>query len=126
MKRQIFNKYDKSKIAALPRAVFEGRIVVLLSPYETKKAVDFLLSQTILGVDTETRPSFKRGVNHKVSLLQVACHNICFLFRLNHTGITPDIIRLLEDTSVPKIGLSWHDDLNMLHKLTDFEAGKIS
>lgn len=123
MKRQIFNKYDKSKIAALPRAVFEGRIVVLLSPYETKKAVDFLLSQTILGVDTEARPSFKRGVNHKVSLLQVACHNICFLFRLNHTGITPDIIRLLEDTSVPKIGLSWHDDLNMLHKLADFKAG---
>lgn len=123
MKKQIYNKFDKKKITELPRAVFQGRIVVIISPGETKKAVDYLLSQPILGVDTETRPSFKRGINYKVSLLQVSTTSICFLFRLNHTGFTPDIVRLLEDTTVPKIGLSWHDDLQMLHKVADFKPG---
>ena len=103
--------------------MFEGRIVVILTESEAQKAVDYLLSQPILGVDTETRPSFKKGRANKVALLQVASHEICFLFRLNQLGISPAVKRLLEDKSVPKIGLSWHDDLNMLHKSGEFETG---
>ena len=74
-------------------------------------------------MDTETRPSFKRGQAYHVSLLQVSTHDTCYLFRLHHTGITPAIIRLLEDTTVPKVGLSWHDDLLQLHKRAAFKAG---
>ena len=123
MPKIIYNKYDKRLIAALPVAQFEGRIVVILTPGETEKAVNYLLSQPLLGFDTETRPSFKRGQQHKVALLQVATDDICFLFRLHHTGLTPALVRLLEDTSVKKIGLSWHDDLIMLHKLGAFNTG---
>lgn len=123
MKKTIYHKYDKQRIADLPRVLFEGRIVVILTESEAQKAVDYLLSQPILGVDTETRPSFKKGRANKVALLQVASHEICFLFRLNQLGISPAVKRLLEDKSVPKIGLSWHDDLNMLHKSGDFETG---
>jgi ribonuclease D len=123
MKKTIYHKYDKQRIADLPRVLFEGRIVVILTESEAQKAVDYLLSQPILGVDTETRPSFKKGRANKVALLQVASHEICFLFRLNQLGISPAVKRLLEDKSVPKIGLSWHDDLNMLHKSGEFETG---
>lgn len=123
MKKQIYSKFDKSLISTLPRAVFEGRIHVILSKTQAEKAVDYLLAQPILGVDTETRPSFSRGTSYHVALLQVATHDTCFLFRLNVIGLTPAIVRLLEDTSVPKIGLSWHDDLNGLRKLKRFEAG---
>ena len=123
MKKTIYHKYDKQRIPNLPRVLFEGRIVVILTESEAQKAVDYLLSQTILGVDTETRPSFKKGRANKVALLQVASHEVCFLFRLNQLGISPAVKRLLEDKKVPKIGLSWHDDLNMLHKSGDFETG---
>ena len=123
MKKTIYHKYDKQRIADLPRVLFEGRIVVILTESEAQKAVDYLLSQPILGVDTETRPSFKKGRANKVALLQVASHEICFLFRLNQLGISPAVKRLLEDKKVPKIGLSWRDDLNMLHKSGDFETG---
>ena len=123
MKKLLYSKYDKSKISTLPCVVFEGRIIVVLSPAETEKAVDYLLAQPILGVDTETRPSFKRGVIHNVSLLQVSSHDVCFLFRLNHTGMTAAIIRLLEDKTVPKVGLSLHDDILMLHKRVEFTPG---
>jgi len=123
MKKLIYNKFDKTIISSLPRAVFEGSIHVVISRSQAEKAVDFLLTQPILGVDTETRPSFSRGRVYYVSLLQVSTHTTCFLFRLNMTGMTPAIIRLLEDTHIPKIGLSWHDDLNGLRKLHDFKPG---
>ena len=122
--RTIYNKFDKARINGLPRALFQGRIVVVLSESEAQKAVDFLLSQPILGIDTETRPSFKKGVVHNVALLQVSAKDICFLFRLNVMGMSRDIIRLLEDNVVLKVGLSLHDDILMLHKLADFKPGK--
>lgn len=123
MKKQIYNKYDKNRISTLPKAQFEGSIHVVISRTQAEKAVNFLLSQHILGVDTETRPSFSRGTNYNVALLQVSTHDVCFLFRLNIIGMTPAIVRFLEDTTVPKIGLSWHDDLNSLKKIGRFTPG---
>ena len=104
--------------------LFEGRIVVVLNEREAEKAVSYLLSQKILGVDTETRPSFRRGHINQVALLQVSSHDICFLFRLNLLGMSPSVKHLLEDTVVPKIGLSLRDDLCMLHRLGEFETGQ--
>ena len=123
MKKVIYNKYDKARIQQLPRALFEGRIVVILSESEAAKAVDFLLSQPILGIDTETRPSFRRGVKYYVSLLQVSTRDICFLFRLKNTTMCEPIIRLLEDTTVPKIGISLHDDIHSLREVAQFKPG---
>ena len=37
--------------------------------------------------------------------------------------MTPAIIRFLEDKRVPKVGLSWHDDLLQLHRRCDFKPG---
>ena len=124
MKKTLFNKYDKKWIAKLPQVAFQGRIFVVVSPHETKRVVDFLLTNPILGMDTETRPSFKKGRLNIVSLLQVATREVCFLFRLQFTGITPDIVRLLEDETVPKVGLSLHDDINSLNKRKTFKPGK--
>lgn len=123
MKKIIYNKYDKTEILKLPVVEFQGKIVVVYSEKETRKAVDFLLSQPILGFDTETRPSFKKGSVHKVALMQVSTPEICFLFRLNQSGMTPDIIRLLEDTTIPKIGLSLNDDILSLHRNAEFTPG---
>lgn len=123
MRRIIYNKFDKREITALPQLKFPGRIIVILSEGETEKAVNYLLSSDILGVDTETRPSFKRGEMFKVSLLQVSNRDTCFLFSLNYTGITPALKRLLEDKTVLKVGLSWHDDILMLKKRCDFVPG---
>ena len=123
MRKIIYNKFDKKSIAQLPTVTFPGKTVVVMSESEAEKAVDFLLSQDILGVDTETRPSFKKGETHMVSLLQVSTSDVCFLFRLNHIGITPAILRLLENKAVPMVGLSLHDDMLSLHKRVAFTPG---
>ena len=123
MRKIIYNKFDKKSIAQLPTVTFPGKTVVVMSESEAEKAVHFLLSQDILGVDTETRPSFKKGETHMVSLLQVSTSDVCFLFRLNHIGITPAILRLLENKAVPMVGLSLHDDMLSLHKRVAFTPG---
>jgi ribonuclease D len=121
--KTIFKKFDKKRITALPVVQFQGKIVVVISAGEAERAVDYLLSQSILGVDTETRPSFKKGQIHQVALLQVSTHDTCFLFRLNYLGMAPAVVRLLEDEQVPKVGLSWHDDILQLHKRGNFTHG---
>ena len=120
---KLYNKFDKKSIPDLPRVTFQGKIVVVLNEEEANKAVDYLLSADILGIDSETRPVFKKGQHHKVALLQVSTRNICFLFRLNLIGMPPCIIRLLEDTTVLKVGLSLHDDFMMLHQRANFKKG---
>lgn len=124
MKKTIYQKYDKSLIPDLPRVLFEGRVFVVLTESEARKAVDYLLSQPLLGLDTETRPTFRKGPMHQVALLQVSSHDVCFLFRLCRLGLSPSVKRLLEDTTVPKVGLSLTDDMHQLHRLGDFETGR--
>ncbi len=123
MKKTIYSRFDKKEITALPQVSFPGRIITIISAGEAEKAVNYLLSSDILGVDTETRPAFHRGEHHQVGLLQVANRDTCFLFRLNLIGITPAIKRLLEDTTVKKIGLSWHDDIRGLQDREEFTPG---
>lgn len=123
MKKTIYNKFDKAVINTLPLVSFPGKIIVILNEHEAERAVDYLLTCEILGVDTETRPAFRRGQNHKVALLQVSTKDTCFLFRLNYIGLPKSLIRLLSNKTVPMVGLSWHDDLMSLHRREDFEPG---
>lgn len=123
MKKTIYSRFDKKAITALPVVTFPGRIITIITAGEAEKAVDYLLTSDIMGVDTETKPSFHKGQQHKVALLQVSNRNTCFLFRLNLTGITPAIKRLLEDHTVKKIGLSWHDDIHGLEAREAFTPG---
>lgn len=119
----IKDKYDKSQIAALPRVLFEGRIIVVFTEKEAEKAVEYLMKQSVLGFDTETRPTFKKGNMHMVALLQVATHDTCFLFRLNRLGLPDALIWLLEDRHITKVGLSLQDDLRMLNLRRRFTPG---
>lgn len=123
MKRIIYSKFNKEAIHTLPQVLFPGRIIVVTTEKMAEKAVKFLLTQDLLGVDTETRPVFRKGQSYQVSLFQVATKEVCFLFRLNILGITPAIKLLLENTQTKMVGLSWHDDMLMLHKRCDFEKG---
>ncbi|MCI6671346.1 MAG: 3'-5' exonuclease [Prevotella sp.] len=119
----LHDKFDKHSLSQLPKAIFPGKIVVILNEIDAKKAVDYLLSCDLLGFDTETKPVFKKGQYRKVALMQVSTREICFLFRLNLIGLPDCLIRLLEDTTVPKVGLSLNDDMMMLRKRSEFQKG---
>lgn len=105
----------------MPKAVFPGRIFVIQTEGEADKAVKYLSSQPVIGIDSETRPSFTKGQSHKVALLQLSSEDCCFLFRLNHTGLTQSLIDLLENPDIIKVGLSLRDDFMMLRKRESFK-----
>ena len=117
----IRNTISKAEIAQLPKVLFEGRIFVVYTEADTEKAVEYLKTQQIVGVDTETRPSFKRGMTHKVALLQIATTDTCFLFRLNRIGM-PESLQNFLMSDVLKIGLSLKDDFMMLRRRKDVHA----
>ncbi len=112
---------SKLQLAALPAAQFQGTITVVDTPEAADNAVTRLRESDLIGFDTETRPSFKKGQIFHVSLLQLSSDTECFLFRLNKIGLPEPLKLLLEDKNTPKIGLSLHDDFRNLHKKYDFE-----
>ncbi len=107
----------------MPIIQFEGRIFVIDTIAETEKAVKALSTEKIIGIDTETRPAFKKGVHHKVSLLQLSTADTCFLFRLCRLGMPDSLIQLLESREITKVGLSLHDDYQALKRRKPFTPG---
>jgi ribonuclease D len=110
---------SKEEINELPLGQFEGKIYLIDSPDQVEDAVDFLEDQRIIGFDTETKPSFRKGQFNHVSLLQLSTSEQAFLFRLNKIGFPDPLRNLLEKENLVKIGAAVHDDLKGLRKLTD-------
>ena len=121
--KTIKDTISKAEIASMDKEVFGGRIFLVYTEADTQKAVAYLKDQSIVGVDTETRPSFKRGTVHKVALLQISTEDTCFLFRLNHIGM-PSALQEFLMSDVLKIGLSLKDDFLMLRRREELHAEK--
>ncbi|MBR3883292.1 MAG: 3'-5' exonuclease domain-containing protein 2 [Bacteroidaceae bacterium] len=121
---KIFNAHiEKAEISTMPNVLFDGRIFVIDTIADTEKAVKALSKERIIGIDTETRPAFKKGVHYNVSLLQLSTADTCFLFRLCRTGIPDALIQLLENKEITKVGLSLHDDYQALKRRRAFTPG---
>lgn len=114
---------EKSEVSNYPTVQFTGRIITIDTKEQSERAAQALSKEKILGLDTETRPSFRKGVHYDVSLLQLSTADTCFLFRLNRIGLTNALVKLLESTETIKIGLSLHDDFNMLKARRSFTPG---
>ncbi|MFT3993740.1 MAG: 3'-5' exonuclease [Dysgonomonas sp.] len=107
---------SKETLAEFPIESFPGRIIVVQNENEAEKACTYLSSFDTLGFDTETRPAFKKGVVHKIALMQVSTEDTCFLFRLNMIGLPDCLATLLINPAVKKIGLSLKDDFSAIRK----------
>ena len=114
---------EKSEVAQMPNTLFSGRIITIDTPDDAEKAVLALSRESIVGIDTETRPAFRKGVQHKVSLLQLSTADTCFLIRLNRTGMPDSLVTFLENSKITKVGVSLHDDYQSLARRHKFKAG---
>ncbi len=112
---------DKAIINTLPIESFQGEIHVVDTVEEAQQALSDLCRHNILGIDTETRPSFRKGHTNKVSLIQISTHTDCYLFRINKIGLIEGLRELLTNEKVLKVGISLRDDFSVLHRVDDFE-----
>ncbi len=114
------SKISNQEIAELPLRSFDKDIYVIDNERQVQAACEYLNLQTILGFDTETRPSFKKGVVNSVALLQLATDEKAFLFRLNKIRLSKCIKRILTDSTIIKVGVAIRDDLKALKNKSNF------
>lgn len=108
---------SREELESLPLVNYDGKTVVVNTRAEADRAVAALRAAgCVIGFDTETRPSFQRGVVYKVALVQLSAGRTCYLFRLCNIRSLDPLRSVLEDPSLVKVGLSTHDDFANLRK----------
>lgn len=112
---------SKEKLASLPAADYQGKIEIVDTADKVEDAIKILNEATIIGFDTETRPSFRRGQSYNVALIQLATPDCCYLFRTNIIGYPEGLKQILENPDLLKVGLSIHDDFHNLRKVMELE-----
>ncbi len=108
------------EINGLPLKTFGGKTVVISDPLQVARVVKEIRQHDVVGFDTETRPSFKRGQFYQVALLQLALPKKAFLIRVNRTGLTDELASFMENPAIIKTGVGIRDDLKALQKLRSF------
>lgn len=112
---------SKEEINELPIDKFKGTVFYLDNKENLQEALSHFTDAKVLGFDTETRPSFKKGKVNKVSLLQLSTKDKAMIIRLNKIGLPKEIVQILANPKVYKIGVAINDDISGLRKLYGFE-----
>jgi len=99
---------------------FKGEIVLVDNLKTFYEIFPKLLRTDLLGFDTETRPTFRKGRKNAVSLIQLSTEDLACLFRINKIGIPDELADLLSDPSVIKTGVAVHDDIKFLKSVRKF------
>jgi ribonuclease D len=99
---------------------FKGEIVLVDNLRIFYEVFPRLLRSDLLGFDTETRPTFKKGKKNSVSLIQLSTGDLACLFRINKIGIPNELTDLLSDPSIIKAGVAVHDDIRFLKGIRKF------
>ena len=121
-----FKKYvSKDEIKNYSVEKFNGKISIIDKKKDLLDAYLFLKKQKIIGFDTESRPTFKKGVSSDVSLIQFSTKDEVFLFRINIIGFDDKLIDIINDKKIKKIGIAIFDDIKSLQKIKEFESNSV-
>lgn len=115
------NEISKEELAALELIQFEGPISLIDSLESFEKEIDQIARLPVLGFDTETRPSFKKGKVYPTSLIQIASLEQAWIIRVNRIGYPRQLMEVLSGENPLKIGLGLQDDLRRLRADFQFE-----
>ncbi len=108
------NRISKEYINSLSVIRFEGEILIINDISDAEEALEKLSKEEILGFDTESKPSFKPGESHPISLIQISTLRTSYLFQVNGNGLIPLLKPLLTSNIVKKVGIGLSHDINKL------------
>ncbi len=111
---------DNEEIVKLPRQNFPGEAHVISSEEELQEWIDALSNASIIGFDTESKPSFKKGQSNGIALLQLSTENIALIIRVKAMGIPSQLVSILENERIIKVGAAIRDDLKGLKNIQNF------
>lgn len=111
---------SKEAINELPMLAYEGEVLLVQTEGELSRALRLLRDETLLGFDTESRPSFKKGKTYPTSLIQLAGAECVVLIRLNFVAFSEALAHLLAAPKIIKAGVAIREDMRSLQKLHPF------
>lgn len=112
---------SKEAVNRLPLGRYKGEIHLVNNTRGLEKAAQALQSEQVLGFDTETRPTFRKGQSYPLSLIQLAAGKAVYLFQLRHLDSLDLLSPILSDPGIIKAGVAIHDDIKKLRERTDFQ-----
>ena len=115
------SEISKEQVAELKLIQFEGPIKLIDSMEVFEEEIPFMAREPILGIDTETRPSFKKGIMYPTSLIQLSTLEQAWILRVSRIGYPKELLKLLSEEVPLKVGVSLHDDLRRLRSDFQFE-----
>jgi ribonuclease D len=116
-------RITKEEINALPLKAYEGPITLVDSNKKLASALKELRNESILGFDTESRPSFRKGDNYPASLIQLGGKKNIWLFQIARFKNLEPLWDILADRNIIKAGVAIADDIKKLQDIRDFKAG---
>jgi len=111
---------SREELNLLPLLRYQGPIEIIQNEQELAAVLVEILSEPILGFDTETRPSFRKGQNYLPSLVQIATRHCVFLVQIPDGIMTETLARILEWPGSTKTGIALHQDMSQLQQLGEF------
>ncbi|WP_283391189.1 3'-5' exonuclease [Millionella massiliensis] len=109
------------EINLMPVAHFPGRVIVVDSEETMREAEAVLQGQTLVGYDTETRPSFQKGLKYGMALVQISTADTALLFRVKQVPLSESIRAMLSSPEVIKVGAAIRDDIRGMHQVAEFQ-----
>jgi len=116
-----WTRMTKEQINARPLRKYQGRIHLIQRSEQVKLAVRQLEMESILGFDTETRPTFRVGQSYLPAVLQLVGEQAAYVFQLRYCRLSKALCRLLANPKIIKAGVGLDRDVQELNKLAPFE-----
>ncbi len=120
VQKEIARSISREAMAKLPIRRYEGRVCVVAAPQDLEEARSDLMAEAVVGLDTETRPAFRKGESHLPCLVQAATARAVYLFQLRRPEVFPVLAELLAEARIVKAGVSLADDLRALKRVFAF------
>jgi ribonuclease D len=111
---------SREEMANLPIRRYGGKVSLVATPRELDLARADILREDVVGLDTETRPAFRKGEKHLPCLVQVATARAVYLFQLSRREGLPLIAELLAAPRILKAGVALAHDLRELKLVFPF------
>ncbi|OGA19240.1 MAG: hypothetical protein A3I63_10740 [Betaproteobacteria bacterium RIFCSPLOWO2_02_FULL_66_14] len=116
---------SSAELIALPIRRYEGEVALVSTPAELERALADIGTERVVGFDTETRPSFRKGESYPPCLAQVATARAVYLFQLLRQDFSHAIAQLLGAREIVKVGISVAEDLRQLRQLYPLDVASV-
>jgi len=113
-------RMSADEINALPLFHYEGPVHVIRNLTDWDRALPDVCDASVLGFDTETKPTFRKGKVNAPSLVQLATANAVYLIQLSWLSFGPYLANVLANGDILKVGVGIRFDMLTLSKLSPF------